>query len=214
MKRINALPSERQQAFALDLFHFNTSDVLREFPAPDPELLERLEMTAEQWAACVAAALADRLEAEEQTRRNAQEVEVPEEPASEEPEDDLPAAPPEASPPIQTSIAGRPVGVYNPLGTPVEDLPVVYGFTRGGPSGEVQGALVSEDGIYFGSHTASSEVYLPGDLEILESHFGPRHVAIRKAYPAGYRMEFVRHFDVGGHEGLRAALERLEENES
>jgi hypothetical protein len=99
--------------------------------------------------------------------------------------------------------------VYNPKNAEVGSLPVIYGFNKGGGWGpnDLEGALLAEDGTYLGGHICSSEVFMPGDLGILEGSRPDRHKTFRNHYPDGYRMEFVRGTDVANHAGLQRAFD-------
>lgn len=97
---------------------------------------------------------------------------------------------------------------YNPLGKPVEELPIIYGFNNGGAAGWYSGCLLAEDGRSFGGHICSSEGYMPHDLGILEGSRPDRHEHFREHYPDGYRMEFIGRDHVMTHAGLNAAYER------
>jgi hypothetical protein len=96
--------------------------------------------------------------------------------------------------------------VYNPHDKPIDDLPVIYGFNNGGRIGLLMAELVAEDGEPLGGHCCSHEVYMPGDLGILEGSRPDRHESFRKHYPDGYRMEFVPYDDVPGHTRLNEAF--------
>ena len=101
---------------------------------------------------------------------------------------------------------GRPLAVYNPNNSPLDDLPVIYGLNNGGSPGWYSAALLAEDGTYLGGHVCSSEGYMPSDLGLLDSSRPDRHEGFRKHYPDGYRMEFVSYKDVESHEGLMEAI--------
>lgn len=210
MKRISEISDVPTRALAIRFFHFFTSDMLQSgMGSPTKQDLDAWGVDAEGWEQAHAAALSDRLEAEEAARQAEVQSESPIEPAPEyEPETPSPES---AAPALPLTVAGRPVAIHNPLDRPVEDLPVVYGVSQGGPRFFISGILISEDGRVFGAHVSSNEFYLPGDLQVLASHVGARHEAIRAAYPEGYRMEFIRHFDAGNHEGLRGALAKNRE---
>ena len=97
--------------------------------------------------------------------------------------------------------------IYNPRGETVEELPVIYGFNNGGSVGWFSGVLLSEDGEELGGHVCSHELYMPGDLGILEGSRPDRHEMFREKYPGGYRMDFVGYDDVCSHEGLEKAFD-------
>lgn len=97
--------------------------------------------------------------------------------------------------------------VFNPHQKPVDELPVIYGFNNGGQPGWFSGVLLAQDGTGLGGHICSHELYMPGDLGVLEGARPDRHEAFRQHYPDGYRMEFVGYDDVPGHAGLMAAVE-------
>ncbi len=97
--------------------------------------------------------------------------------------------------------------VHNPLSKPVEELPVIYGFNNGGPSGLLHAVLIAEDGTQLGGHGCSHEGYMPHDLGILEGSRPDRHETFRQHYPDGYRMEFVGYKDYKTHDKLKAAVE-------
>ena len=104
--------------------------------------------------------------------------------------------------------AGRGWAVFNPNGSPVGELPVIYGFNNGGEPGWMQAVLLAEDGTALGGHICSSEAYMPADLGVLEGTRPDRHAAFAQYYPNGYRMEFVRYGECKGHAGLNAAIAR------
>lgn len=97
--------------------------------------------------------------------------------------------------------------IRNPLNSPVEDLPVIYGFNNGGSHGLLQATLLAEDGTFLGGHACSAENYMPHDLGILEGCREDRHESFRKHYPEGYRMVFVGYDDVRNEKGLMKAIE-------
>lgn len=96
--------------------------------------------------------------------------------------------------------------IHNPHNKPAEELPIIFGFNNGGSPGRMIGALIAQDGEPMGSHCCSHEVYMPGDLGVLEGHRADRHETFKAKYPDGYRMEFVSHGDVMTHAGLCAAF--------
>lgn len=104
------------------------------------------------------------------------------------------------------SMQGKGYAVYNPMGKPVADLPVIYGFHNGGSDNWLYAQLIAQDGTALGSHICSSESYMPHDLGVLEGTRPDRHEEFQTHYPDGYRMEFVSHADVRTHEGLQAAI--------
>lgn len=101
---------------------------------------------------------------------------------------------------------GRRVAISNPHNKDIAELPTIFGFNNGGPSGWMIAVLLAEDGTPLGSHCCSSEVYMPADLGILEGSRSDRHEEFAKHYPDGYRMEFVSFDDVLTHEKLNAAF--------
>ena len=103
-------------------------------------------------------------------------------------------------------MEGRRVAIFNPLNTPVEGLPVIYGFNNGGAEGWLSAILIAEDGTGLGGHICSSEAHMPHDLGILENTRPDRHETFRAHYPEGYRMEFVPYDAVPKHEALQAAF--------
>jgi hypothetical protein len=100
--------------------------------------------------------------------------------------------------------------VYNPHDKPLNELPVIYGFSNGGSKYWWEGRLVSEDGIFLGGHCCSHEAYMPHDLGVLEGARVDRHVGFKEIYPNGYRMEFVKHEAVSAHEKLQQILKDSE----
>lgn len=101
---------------------------------------------------------------------------------------------------------GKGWAVHNPHDKPVAELPVIYGFNNGGQHGWMLACLVAEDGTQLGSHTCTSEAYMPHDLGVLEGARSDRHEEFRKHYPGGYRMEFVGYDQFETHEGIKAAV--------
>ncbi len=101
---------------------------------------------------------------------------------------------------------GKGWAIYNPHNTPIQSLPVIYGFNNGGTLGMLSAVLLAEDGEGMGSHACSSEGYMPYDLGILEGTRPDRHEGFRQHYPEGYRMEFVSHDAVENHHGLLGAF--------
>lgn len=101
---------------------------------------------------------------------------------------------------------GRSVAVFNPHKKPIEELPVIYGFNNGGPSGLLEAVLIAEDGEYLGGHCCSDEAYMPADLGFLGGTHHYRYKKFRAKYPDGYRMEFVKYADLKTHVGLNNAL--------
>ncbi|MFW6221975.1 MAG: hypothetical protein ACOC3T_00030 [Bacteroidota bacterium] len=108
----------------------------------------------------------------------------------------------------QREIAGRKKAIYNPHNKPIEELPTIYGFNNGGNSFFQHGCIIAEDGTAMGGHACSSEVYMLGDLGIMEGSRPDRHERFREHYPNGYKMEFVSAKDVLSHKGLMAACEK------
>lgn len=100
---------------------------------------------------------------------------------------------------------GHSLAVYNPLGKPLGDLPVIYGFNNGGTRGCLSAVLLAEDGTGMGGHCCSDEGYMPSDLGCIEGSRPDRHEEFRAHYPNGYRMEFVQGKDVKTHTGLLKA---------
>ena len=100
---------------------------------------------------------------------------------------------------------GKGWAIYNPHNTPIQSLPVIYGFNNGGAI-LMSAVLLAEDGEGLGSHACTSEAYMPADLGILEGTRPDRHEGFRQHYPEGYRMEFVSHDAVEDHAGLMAAF--------
>jgi len=102
-------------------------------------------------------------------------------------------------------VEGRKWAVYNPKNKPIEELPIIYGFNNGGSPGWLTAQLLAEDGHALGSHACSHEGYMEHDLGILEGSRPDRHKNFKKHYPEGYRMEFISHSKVKGHEGIDKA---------
>lgn len=98
------------------------------------------------------------------------------------------------------------LAIWNPLGKPETELPIIYGFNNGGSRGWMSGELLAADGTPLGGHLCSDEGYMYGDLGILEGSRPDRHEGFQKHYPEGYRMEFVRYSDVPLHAGLQEAF--------
>lgn len=96
--------------------------------------------------------------------------------------------------------------IFNPHDQPIDDLPIIFGFNNGGPSGLLSAVLIAEDGTGLGGHCCSHEAYMPGDLGVLEGYRPDRHEGFRKHYPDGYRMEFVSYDDVKDHKALTEAF--------
>lgn len=107
---------------------------------------------------------------------------------------------------VNLEMEGKRAAVFNPLGKPLAELPVIFGFNNGGPPGWLHAQLIAEDGTALGSHICSSEAYMPYDLGILEGCCHDRHQDFRAHYPEGYRMEFVPSEQVGTHEKLLQAF--------
>jgi len=101
--------------------------------------------------------------------------------------------------------------VFNPDGKPVEELPVIYGFSNGGSPGWMHAQLLSESGHGMGSHLCSGEWYMPHDLGCVEGSRADRHEGFKLVYPGGYRMEFVSSDNIKTHAGLQAAFAKAEE---
>jgi len=106
---------------------------------------------------------------------------------------------------------GRPLAVFNPLGKPVAELPVIYGFNNGGPHQFLSAVLLAEDGVELGGHCCSSEGYMPSDLGCLKGSRPDRHEDFQKHYPDGYRMEFVSYCDLPSHARINAAMKKHDE---
>jgi hypothetical protein len=98
--------------------------------------------------------------------------------------------------------------VFNPHGTPIEELPVIYGFNNGGSPGWYSACLIAESGHGMGGHVCSDECFMRGDLGILDGYRPDRHEGFREHYPDGYRMDFVPAVDVLTHPGLEAAYQK------
>ena len=107
-----------------------------------------------------------------------------------------------------SSMEGKGWAVFNPNATPVEELPIIYGFNNGGSPGWFSAQLIAEDGTGLGGHLCSLEGYMPHDLGILEGTRPDRHEGFKAHYPDGYRMAFVSHGEVLQHPGLTLAFER------
>lgn len=105
-------------------------------------------------------------------------------------------------------MEGRGYAVFNPLGKPVAELPIIYGFNNGGQTGLLSAVLLAEDGVCLGGHACSHEAYMRHDLGILEGTRPDRHEMFREHYPDGYRMDFVEAQHVRDHPGLEAAYQR------
>lgn len=90
------------------------------------------------------------------------------------------------------SVSGKEYAIFNPNDKPLEELPFIYGFNNGGPSGWMSGCLIAEDGTGLGGHLCSNEGYMEHDLGILEGSRKDRHENdFQKHYPDGYQMDFV-----------------------
>lgn len=117
---------------------------------------------------------------------------------------------PEAAARYDREYAARMEGkgweVFNPHEKPIAELPTIYGFNNGTSSMGMMAALVSADGVGLGGHCCSSELYMPGDLGVLEGTRPDRHETFREHYPKGYRMEFVGAADLDEHAGLQEAF--------
>lgn len=108
--------------------------------------------------------------------------------------------------------AGKELAVFNPNSTPIDDLPVIYGWNNGGSnSWFLHARLVAEDGTQLGSHLCSDEGYMRHDLGIIEGSRPDRHETFKEHYPDGYRMEFVSYKDAAEHAGLNAAMAKSDE---
>ncbi|MBO6542330.1 MAG: hypothetical protein JJ939_11555 [Alphaproteobacteria bacterium] len=110
----------------------------------------------------------------------------------------------------QAKWGDKKFAVHNPKGLPITELPVIYGFNNGGSQGWLNGVLIAEDGSVLGGHISSDESYMLHDLGILEDARPDRHDVFKEHYPAGYRMDFVSHYDAADHVGLQAAFDRHE----
>jgi hypothetical protein len=110
---------------------------------------------------------------------------------------------------------GRPVSVVNPHNKPIEELPVIYGYSDGIKSPTCYlGKLIAEDGTELGEHICSNEAWMLRDLGILEGEGEFRRKDFEAHYPDGYRMAFVSEKDVPTHEGLNAAFKLNPEMEA
>lgn len=108
---------------------------------------------------------------------------------------------------LEVAMEGKGYAVFNPLGKPKADLPVIYGFNNGGKSVWMHAQLLAEDGTPLGSHICSAECYMLHDLGILEGTRPDRHEKdFKPHYPAGYRMEFVSRDEFDSHVGLKKAI--------
>jgi hypothetical protein len=103
-------------------------------------------------------------------------------------------------------MEGKGNAVFNPDGRPFNELPVIYGFNNGGPTGFLSAVLIAEDGNCLGGHACSSEAYMRHDLGILEGTRPDRHETFKKHYPEGYRMVFVPSDEIKEHEKLNEAF--------
>ena len=111
-------------------------------------------------------------------------------------------------------MAAKNVAVHNPNNMPLDMLPRIYGFNNGGSRQWLEAVLLSEDGVYLGSHICSDEAYMPHDLGVLEGTRPDRHETFRKHYPGGYVMQFVPYDDFNRCPGVLAAVEAAAERES
>jgi hypothetical protein len=102
---------------------------------------------------------------------------------------------------------GKGYEIYNPDNKPIEELPVIYGFNNGGQRDWWDAIAIAEDGTCLGGHTCSHEGYMRSDLGVIKGSRPDRHEQdYRKHYPDGYRMDFVPHAEVDGHEALQKAF--------
>ena len=101
--------------------------------------------------------------------------------------------------------------IHNPHGKPVEELSTIFGFNNGGSSGFYFAQLLADDGMGMGSHICSDEGFMPGDLGTLPGYREDRHEGFRRAYPDGYRMEWVPSTEMAKHEKFQAALKLAKE---
>ena len=104
-------------------------------------------------------------------------------------------------------MEGKRWAVYNPSETPVDELPIIYGFNNGGSPGWYSAVLLAEDGTGLGGHCCSHECYMEHDLGILEGTRPDRHEHFQEHYPDGYRMQFIGANEVKAHEGLMRAYD-------
>lgn len=106
---------------------------------------------------------------------------------------------------------GKGWAIFNPHSKPVGELPIIYGFNNGGSNQWYDAVLLAQDGHCLGSHTCSSEAYMPHDLGVLEGTRPDRHETFQKHYPDGYRMVFVGAAEVPTHPGIDAAYKLNQE---
>lgn len=104
--------------------------------------------------------------------------------------------------------------IYNPENRPVDRLPVIYGYCKGGGF-LLRGGIVSEDGEVFGYYTSRTEDGMQCDLGVADGYRPDRHVLFQEHYPNGYRMQFVsfREFKFNAVPGLVRALELSREKQ-
>ena len=95
--------------------------------------------------------------------------------------------------------------ILNPHDKPVDELPVIMGFNKGGAGGFLSAVLITEDGHCVGGHCCSSESYMPHDLGIIEGGFEKE--GCNKHYPDGFRMEWVPTDDIKDHVKLNKAFD-------
>ena len=79
---------------------------------------------------------------------------------------------------------------------------VIYGFVNGGGGGLVIVEALSDEGLFLAQHTCSHEGWGPHDIGVTSEW---HHENYRRAYPDGFRVEWVPYAENKTHEGLKAA---------
>lgn len=99
--------------------------------------------------------------------------------------------------------------IFNPLDQPVEDLPVIYGFSTLNPAGWIVGTVLSQNGVAYGMAVGRDEQDMPMKLGVQVGGLPEIHATLQGTFPDGYRMEYVWYADTATHAGLRAAIDKI-----
>jgi len=89
--------------------------------------------------------------------------------------------------------------IFNPHDKPIDELPTIYGFSKGNANETHFGCLLSEDGTLIHTKQSPTEFHLQYDLGILKDTQYEMHKYLRVYYPDGYRMEFVPSWKILNH---------------
>lgn len=108
------------------------------------------------------------------------------------------------------SAHDHPLYIFNPHKKPEGELPVIYGFNNGGPTGRMNACLLAQDGSVIGSYMVAHESYIVHDLCLFGEENQGRLHACKLHYQGGFRFAYVGYEDAAKEAciGLRDAMLR------